>query len=218
MIFASICSLILTPNSPEIPNAFIPQLMQQYTHTFLIFLRLLSIFNIAMSFSPFFMKKDDFTDIPLTPSQRALMGLDPNVTSPVTLTAQYITPPRYPRSSTPRTGSPGSQGTSSGTKSLTSRKGSPLLGPQGGESPFSPSPSPLWQKAVGGSRDALRKSSYSSPSPLGHGIDGKEASIFGLPSTPSPTIGKAAGVGLSNKWLYERGRVSPGSRLPRIFS
>lgn len=115
--------LVLTSNSPEIPNAFIPELMQQYAHSFLILLRLLSIFNIAMSFSPFFMKKDDFTDIPLTPSQRALMGLDPNIASSATPTAQYITPPRYPRSSTPITGSPGSRGTSSGTKSLTSRKG-----------------------------------------------------------------------------------------------
>lgn len=37
-------------------------------------------------------------DIPLTPSQRALLGLDPNaVTTPLVAGQQYVTPPRYQR-------------------------------------------------------------------------------------------------------------------------
>ena len=82
------------------------------------------------------------------------------------------------------------------------------------ESPFSPSASPLWQKTLGGGgsggRDSLRRHSYGSPSPLGPGVGIKDGSVFGVPGTPSPSTGRGASVGLNNRWLYERGRASPG--------
>lgn len=163
------------------------------------------------------MKEDNLTDIDLTPSQRALLGLDPNAAPPATPATQYITPPRYPRSSTPRNDSSGSW-RGSNADSPISRQGSPSLGRQGSESPFSPSPIPMWQKAIGGSRDMVRRHSYGSPSPLGLGRGGKDASVLGVPSTPSPSTGRGSSVVLNNRWLYERGRVSPGSRMPKIYA
>lgn len=156
--------------------------------------------------------KDDVSDVLLTPTQRGLLGLDPNANPPPSITpgTQYITPPRYSRSPTPRNSSPASRA-SSNADSLGSRKGSPLTGRQGSDSPFSPSPSPMWHKAVGGGRDSPRRSSYGSPSPLGP-INGKDLSILGVPNTPSPPTGRGSSVGLNSKWLYERGRSSPSSR------
>lgn len=203
--------------SPDIRNAVIPQAVRKYTYTFLTVLSLLAIFNIAVSCFPLAMKKDNLTDIDLTPSQRALLGLDPNAAPPATPATQYITPPRYPRSSTPRSESPGSW-SGSNADSPISRLGSPSLGRQGSESPFLPSAIPMWQKAVGGSRDTGRRHSYGSPSPLGLGRGGKDTSVLGVPSTPSPSTGRGSSVGLNNKWLYERGRVSPGSRMPKIYT
>lgn len=56
-------------------------------------------------------------DIPLTPGQRALLGLDPNATPPLTPGQQYVTPPRYQRS---RGGTP--------VSARRSLPGSPLAG------------------------------------------------------------------------------------------
>lgn len=209
----------LMENSPDIRNAAIPQAVQRYTYVFLSILCLLSIFNIVVSCYPLVMKKDNLTDIDLTPSQRALLGLDPNAAPLATPATQYITPPRYPRSSTPRNDSPGGW-SGSNVDSTISRQESPLLAQQGSESPFSPPAIPMWQKAVGGSRDTGRRHSYGSPSPLGIGLGrgGKDASVLGAPSTPSPSIGRGSSVGLNNRWLYERGRISPGSRMPKIYA
>ena len=154
--------------------------------------------------------KDDVSDIPLTPTQRALFGLDP-ATQPMTPASPYVTPPRYPRSSTPRRSNSNSRSSSYANSPL-SGKGSPSLGRQGSASPFSPSATPLWQKAVGGARDSTRRHSFGSQSPLGPGFGGKDASVLGFPSTPSPSTGRGASVGLNSRWLYERGRASPSSR------
>lgn len=70
----------------------------------------------------------------------------------------------------------------------------------------------MWQKAVEGSRDSMRRHSYGSPSPLRSGLGGRDMSLLGTPSTPSPPVGRGASVGLNNKWLYERGRANPGHR------
>ena len=171
-----------------------------------------------MALKPLLVKKDDLIDIPLTPSQRSLLGLDPNATPPATPGTAYITPPRYLRSATPTRGTPGSR-SSSAAGSPVSRKGSPLgrTGWQGGEG-YSPAGSPLWQKAVG-SREG-RRHSYGVPSPLGSGtggagkdLMGKEMSVYSVPSTPSPTGGRgSASVPLNSRWLYERGRSMSGSR------
>ena len=163
------------------------------------------------------MKKDNFTDIALTPSQRALLGLDPNAAPPVTPTTQYITPPRYARTSTPRTHSPGSR-SGSNSDSPISWKPSPSLGPAGSGSPFSPPAIPTWQKPFEESRDTTRRHSYGSPSPLGLGRGWKDASVLGTPSTPSPSAGRGSSVALNSRWLYERRKVSPGSRMPKIYA
>lgn len=172
---------------------------------------------MAVSFYPLLMPKDNVTDIPLTPSQRALLGLDPYVVLPDTPATQCITPPRYPRSSTPRSGSPASRASNS-TRSPLSLNGSPSLGPDGSESPFSASASGIWQKSMGGSRDSLRRNSFGSPSSRSIGVNGKDVTVLGTPSTPSPSAGRGASVGLNNRWLYERGRIAPGSRGPKIYS
>lgn len=164
-----------------------------------------------MALLPLVRGKDNLVDIALTPSQRALLGLDPNATPPMTPGTQYVTPPRYPRSSTPRNGTPGSRSSSAANSPL-SQKGSPSFGKLGSESPFTPSASPLWQKAVGGFRDSGRRHSYGSPSPLGQSMSGKEMSALGAPNTPTPSTGRGASVALNSRWLYERGRGSPGSR------
>ncbi|KAH0556130.1 hypothetical protein GP486_005937 [Trichoglossum hirsutum] len=44
-------------------------------------LRMLWFINIIIAFTPLIKPKDDLSDIPLTPSQRALLGLDPNAPS-----------------------------------------------------------------------------------------------------------------------------------------
>jgi nucleoporin POM34 len=161
-------------------------------------IRALLLLNVVAAFYPLFFKKDQLLDIPLTPSQRALLGLDPTLTPPLQPGSQYITPPRY--TSTPRSGRSFSSNYSASP--------SPL-GNNG--SPFSPSPSPLLQKAVAGGRRSI------SGSPLAASGNGKSLmSSFGMPSTPSPTGGKGASVGLNNRWLYERGRGSPGGS--KIYS
>jgi len=197
------CSLLITLLSPQTSNIFTPGPLGTVSTTLFIFLCPLLLYNISIAVLPLFKKQDDLADIPLTPTQRALLGLDPNATPPLTPGTQYITPPRYPRSPTPRNISPASRSVSSrGTPQ--SRKGSPALGGD------SPSASPLWQKIMGHGKDTSRRYSYGSPSPLGPGLGGNERSVLGAPNTPSPTAGRGATVGLNSKWLYEKGRRSSG--------
>ena len=191
----------------------VPQSAQGYIPYVRLSFLLLFVYNILVTLAPIMRPKDNITDIPLTPTQRAALGLDPNAATPPppnTKVSPYITPPRYSRSPTPRKSSSGSR-SGSPAGSPGSRSESPFLKRQGSDSSFSPSHSPLWQKAVGGSRDSSRQYSYGSPSPLGPGT-GKDVSILGAPSTPSPSTGRGTSVGLNSKWLYERGRASPTSR------
>jgi nucleoporin POM34 len=166
--------------------------------------------NIISAFLPLIRRyyPDDIADIPLTPSQRASMGLKAGVLSPQTAGAayaspNYVTPPRYQRS-TPRSSSFSNQDRGSQ---------SPLSGsPRGGfalstsNSPFSPNTStgsPLFQKALNGS--TTRRLSYAG-SPMSSSLFG-ESSSSATPGTPTPSTGKAS-VGLNNKWLYEKRRDS----------
>jgi nucleoporin POM34 len=190
--------------------------LQDFKNTILNATGLVFVFNIAVSFYPLLMPMDNLTDIPLTPSQRALLGLDPNATPLDTPATQCVTPPRYPRSSTSRSGSPASRGSNS-TRSPLSHSASPSLGGDGSESLFSASASTIWQKSVGGPRDSLRRNSFGSPSPRSIGMKSNDVSVLAAPSTPSPVPGKGASIGLNNKWLYERRRVAPGSRGPKIY-
>lgn len=168
---------------------------------------------MAVSCYPLVKPKDNITDIPLTPSQRALLGLDPYAAPLDTPLSECITPPRYPRMSTPRSASPASRGSNS-TRSASSLNVSPSFGREGSESPFSASASSIWQKSVGGSRDSLRRSSFGSPS---LGVNSMDLTAAVTPSTPSPVGGRSPSVPLNNRWLYNRGRVAPGSRGPKIY-
>ena len=205
----------LTHFSENIYYSVIPSAADFYTAYFVLFFRVLLVYNIVVTLLPLIRKQDTFSDIPLTPSQRSLLGLNPNDTPPAPPGAKYITPPRYPRSSTPRSfGTPGSNRSDSKSTSGSplSRNGSPSLGQQSRNLSGSPSASPLWQRVVGGGpRDSLRRNSYGSASPLGPGfVEPKGGSVFGAPATPSPTTRRDASVGLSSRWLYERGKASPG--------
>ncbi|KAJ6155749.1 hypothetical protein N7470_006315 [Penicillium chermesinum] len=172
----------------------------------LLLLQLFFLSNIFVAFYPLLRRKDDLADIPLTPTQRALLGLDPDTTPPLTPSSSYVTPPRY-RASTSRKASPASRSSSplNSTPSFSDRRVS--SGPT-----FSPLTSPLLHKAVanGGGREPGRESgrrqSIGSTSPLARSNSFGESSIG--PSTPSPLSGKGkrTSLGLSNKWLYERSR------------
>ncbi|KAI8933329.1 hypothetical protein NX059_009953 [Plenodomus lindquistii] len=151
-------------------------------------------------------RPDNIADIPLTPSQRAALGLKSTVPAQTPGSAyaspNYVTPPRYARS-TPRTSSFSSHDQSA----------SPLARSTSA-SPFSPAQSfgvstssPLFQRAI----------NTSSASRSSHGAGDLGSSLFSGsessgPGTPTPVMGKAS-VGLNNKWLYEKRRDSPRSSL-----
>lgn len=179
-----------------------------------ILIRLVFVVNIGIAFLPLVRRyyPDDIADIPLTPSQRASMGLKAGVLSPQTpgsayASPNYVTPPRYQRS-TPRSSSFSNQ--DRGSQSPLSGTGSPRGGfaMSTSNSPFSPNASggsPLFQKALNGS--ATKRLSYGG-SPMGSSLFGDSSSSV-TPGTPTPSTGKAS-VGLNNKWLYEKRR--DGSR------
>lgn len=165
-----------------------------------------------MACSPLFRAKDEIEDIPLTPSQRSLLGLKP-CSVPLTPGQQYITPPRYARSSTPRSGAATQRPT--GGSPLSARAASPssldrsTLGQTKAASGSPFSSSPLMQKAIGGA-SAARRLSYGTSSPLD-----LAASASGTTLSATPTTGIASGkasVALNSKWLYERGRSSPNGK------
>ncbi|KAE8167754.1 nuclear pore complex component-domain-containing protein [Aspergillus tamarii] len=179
-----------------------------YPDLSLLVLQVIFILNILVALYPLIRPKDNLSDIPLTPTQRALLGLDPSATAPPTPGSTYITPPKY-RLSGSRAASPASRSASPLSTSASAsgrRVSSGAL--------FSPSPSPLVHKAVSnGGRENGRRPSFGSPSPLGRSSPFRESSFressFGSsmgPPTPSPVGGKRVNLGLSNKWLYERSR------------
>jgi nucleoporin POM34 len=174
--------------------------------------RIILLYSICLQFWPLFKPKDDLADIPLTPSQRAAMGLDPSIMNPQTPEGSYVTPPRYSRS-TPRSSL---SNNSARRLSQSPLSGSPIGGSPraGSNSPFSPNASPLLQKAFGGGAGA-RRLTFDRQSPLTNSYFG-ESSASNTPSTPTPAPNPApakASVGLNNKWLYEKGRGSPGRSL-----
>lgn len=145
---------------------------------------------------PLFTTNDDLADIPLTPKQRALLGLSPSAV-PATPGSQYITPPRYSRSATPR-----GSNSSSRSESPFSGTGSPL-----GAGLTPSSYSPLYQKALG--REQSRRLSLGSPSPLSLGRTIHEPySSSTAAASATPLAGKGISGGLNSRWLYERGRRS----------
>ncbi|KAI8947253.1 nuclear pore complex component-domain-containing protein [Xylaria longipes] len=174
-----------------------PHVWRYYKYIYYIFLAL-PLLNIAINLVPAFRRKDDISDIPLTPGQRKLLGLPPS-SAPPTPGSTYSTPPRYTR--TPSgSGSRRSFSSSPVLNRSPSNQGSPT--PAGnGSSVTSPSYQ-LLQKAMLGAR----RSSIGSPNPLGVSIS-TGASIFGSgPESPSPSpAGKRSSVGLNSKWRYDKG-------------
>ncbi|KAJ5775509.1 uncharacterized protein N7511_000520 [Penicillium nucicola] len=163
--------------------------------------------NIIMALYPLFRPKDDLSDIPLTPTQRKLLGLDPSATPPATPGTTFATPPRY-RLSTSRKPSPASRPSSPMSANASFSERRPSAG-----TPYSPVSSPLLYKAVSnGGLDSGRRQSFGSSSfgASSFGASSFGASSFGEsslgPSTPSPLAGKRASLGVKNKWLYERSR------------
>lgn len=141
------------------------------------------------------MSKDDLSDIPLSPSQRALFGLDPS-SAPATPGSTYITPPRYTRSPTPR-----SSGRQRSGSQVRRRESS--IGASG--SPFTPNGSPLRQQALEGS--VARRLSVGSCYDFGVSTSSSNFYTSRLPSTPTPMTKN--GITLNSKWLYEKSRSSP---------
>jgi nucleoporin POM34 len=166
------------------------------------FIRSVFLVNIAIAVWPLVRRKDDLSDIPLTPSQRKLLGLGPSST-PATPDSQYSTPPRYPRSATPQS----SEGRRRGSPFSSMERGSPT-GPSG--SPFSPTASPLVQKAIGSG--VTRRHSNGSLATVASHHSIQDLGWPNLPTTPTPMSGKNPSVGLNSKWLYERSRTSLGGR------
>ncbi|PVI04338.1 hypothetical protein DM02DRAFT_640041 [Periconia macrospinosa] len=166
---------------------------------------LIALYPLVLTYYP-----DDLADIPLTPSQRLSMGLDPNVTTPQTpgsayQSPNYITPPRYQKS-TPR-----SSFSNQGSQSPLSGSPRASMANSTSDSPFSSNNagSPLFQKAVGGGSSSTRLSFGGTP--MGNSFF-SDSSSSATPGTPTPGGGRAS-VGLNNKWLYEKRRDSPRSNL-----
>ncbi|TVY40101.1 Ubp5-interacting protein [Lachnellula occidentalis] len=156
------------------------KLLHPYSTWTYYLLQLLFLYNVASALLPLYRSPDEIQDIPLTPAQRKILGLPPSST-PATPDTKYVTPPRYARTPTPVSGSPNSRG--SYPNSPLSGKGSPMSGSVSG-SPFSPIPSPLLQKAMGGGMNGVRRHSYGSPSPLGPGAS--RINLPEAPGSPSP--------------------------------
>jgi nucleoporin POM34 len=168
------------------------------------FFQVVPFVRIGLAVLPLLRPEDDLSDIPLTASQRKLLGLPPSSAAP-TPDAKFSTPPRYSR--TPSIGgSVGSRG--SFASSPLSGRGSPLAqsGAGGSGSPYSPTGSPLLAKS-GNGLGSLRRSSMGSANPFNAST---ATSLFGDPGSPSPSGGKRTSVGLNSKWLYEKSRRSSG--------
>lgn len=152
------------------------------------------LYNIVEATSRAFRKQDDFTEIPLTPKQRTLLGLDPDKAT--TVNGQILTPPRYPRSTpTSRSATP----VQSGSPSLfsSSPRGTPTpLGRTGAQTP-PPGGSPF--RVLTDRRNSFGSSTASS--------NGRSVA---LPATPSPTgktgHGLASGSSVlpGNRYYYEK--------------
>ncbi|KAI0380802.1 NPCC-domain-containing protein [Hypomontagnella monticulosa] len=207
VIFLLACIIAHTLLGRVLPSKkSLPQPVWKYIQYAYWALLAVPLFNIGTNLLPLFRPKDDFSDIPLTPGQRRLLGLPPSSVPP-TPGSVYSTPPRYSR--TPSiSGSAGSKRSFSGSPhSPSSNYGSPLGG-NGTLGGLGSPQSPLLQKAMNGAR----RSSFGSPSSLGASTG---ASFYGgVPDSPSPspaTGGKRSTLALNSKWLYERGRDRRGS-------
>lgn len=160
------------------------------------FTRLSILYKGYIAARPLIRKTDDMSDIALTPSQRALLGLGP-ASAPATPGSAYVTPPRYSRSASRNYSIGSSRAATVGSEGLDRSAGSGGSGTPGfGKSNNWDSPitgSPLARKAMG------KRASLSIGQNIGEG------------STSSPNGQRNVAVGLSNKFLYQRRVASNGS-------
>ncbi|EMC93948.1 hypothetical protein BAUCODRAFT_36408 [Baudoinia panamericana UAMH 10762] len=205
---AFLVASVLVPlfGAKTLPSSWI-RAIEPYALYALNLLRAFFILNVSLAVLPAFRQLDSCEDVPLTPSQRRLLGLPP-MSRPATPQEQqqYATPPRYSRSATPQ----------SATTSLRGNASDSPLGGRG--SPFdssqlrqgvsgSPRPSPLGSSLRSGERDESRRLSYNRSSPLST----PEFDAVGNVSTP--TKNSKASVPLNSKWLYDKGRASSRASL-----
>ncbi|KAJ4519165.1 hypothetical protein HRR83_004818 [Exophiala dermatitidis] len=178
----------------------------------LLVLRLVLCANIILLLRPaipYIAKKDQINDIPLTPSQRLLLGLDPSVPPSPASGGSYITPPRYRRASGSATGTPTPNSIGSDRQSISS---SPLSTSRLG---FSPSQSQ--RRSVSGAAAAAAATTTFSPSgsPLFHKAVSNQNPEFGVSARSSFGAGAGIGSGLSrSQSLRER----PNARRESIES
>ena len=154
------------------------------TSTSILLLRVLFLTNIVLSLwpvLPYVSQKDDITDIPLTPSQRALLGLPPSASAPVTPlsttsspnagTSGYITPPRFQRqisgNNTPSSTSQ-PQSYSDGRRSISANYASSPMSTSRYTLGFSPSPSVPQTQPCARTRTASGSPFSPNASPLFH--------------------------------------------------
>jgi nucleoporin POM34 len=197
-----------------------------YSSVTLVLFRAVLFTNIILLLRPaipYISKQDTFSDIPLTPSQRALLGLNPSTQSTPASAASgvhYITPPKYRRLSGSFSGTPSGGATTDRRSISANYSDSPLstsrytvgFSPtphsirRASGSPFSPSPtaSPLFHKAVNQSSQQAPEIDFSA-------------------STQSLGLSTGNGLGRSQS-LRERSRrdsldpasPTPGTRSPQL--
>lgn len=192
------------------------------------------LFNIVIALLPLFRPVDDLSDIPLTPSQRKLLGL-PSIAKAAAPGAPTIsTPPKYSRTPS-MAGTPASMKTGGGGGSAAAaaaNNGSPAgARTLNNALSYSASPvvvSPLFQKSKQSAAvnvpSPLGASTMSNSNPFASSISSSAfgsstgSSVFGGEgslATPTPASGKkrsnVSSVALNNKWLFEKGRRSPGA-------
>ncbi|KAK3402998.1 nuclear pore complex component-domain-containing protein [Sordaria brevicollis] len=196
-------------------------------------------FNIVIALLPLFRPVDDLSDIPLTPSQRKLLGL-PSIAKAAAPGAPVVsTPPKYSRTPS-MAGTPASMktGGGGGSSAATATAAAANTGtPAGARTlnnnalPYTASPvvgSPLFQKSkqvaavnvhspLGASTMSNRNISFASSISSSAFGSSTSSSVFEGPATPTPGSSKkrsnVSSVALNNKWLFEKGRRSPGASV-----
>ncbi|SMR60180.1 unnamed protein product [Zymoseptoria tritici ST99CH_3D1] len=188
-------------------------------------IRLVFFTNAFFAILPAVRTADACEDIPLSPKQRSLLGLPP-MSRPATPQEkeQYVTPPRFARSSTPR--SAGNTGMrAEGLDSPLSGRGTPLNTSGTGGSiraPGSGSPynSGLYRSVsgsggMGGSGSGMQSAAESTRRRLSYtNTRSSPLTVSEFEAMGQGTPSKRASVGLNNKWLYEKGRTAGPKSTP----
>ena len=184
--------------------------------------------NIVLSLRqtiPYISKKDTIEDIPLTPSQRALLGLPPSASStpvrtgsPFAASPGYVPPPRYHRRISSNNSTSSSTPNSSDRRSISANYGgTPSRGTFSNNIPFSPPSggSPLFHKAI--ERQQRRQSQSDFDLTQQRNSYGTGAEVGGLSRSNSmnarsgiagsPVLsrtGTGARKGVNFKWMYDQ--------------